>query len=477
MGRKNSQNTKNELDELIYKYESAKAEEKQIYLDGDQFADIADWYAKELRFEDAQEVIDYGLRIHPGNTSLFIEQAYLYLDMQKVSQAKRVADCITETYDTQVKMLKAEILLNEDKPEEAQHLINTIENVHEIETIVDIIYLYLDTGYPEAAEEWINKGKALYSEEEEFIAVLAEYLAGIQHPEEAIQYFNKLIDKEPYNSFYWTELAKCYFSIDNIEKTIEACDFALAANDKHGEAYLYRAHGYFYLHNLDDAIENYKKAIEYKALPPALGYIFMSMSYFTEKAWQEASECCDEVIRLFEKDGEADSPLLIETYNTQAIAAVKMGRYEEAHRICEKAKSIHPKSALIFLTEGKVYLAEKMEKKAEAEFKKAIEFNSNVVIWYMVGVAYTELDYIDKAKKYYEKAYKINPNYKDLPERLSLISIITNDLEGFLKYNKACKFPLEEEGLRSLMDGAEYKKEDELIKKVLEQLRENTKLY
>lgn len=41
MGRKNSQNTKNELDELIYKYESAKAEEKQIYLDGDQFADIA----------------------------------------------------------------------------------------------------------------------------------------------------------------------------------------------------------------------------------------------------------------------------------------------------------------------------------------------------------------------------------------------------------------------------------------------------
>src|SRR5699024_1943909 len=124
-------------------------------------------------------------------------QAYLYLDMQKVSQAKRVADCITETYDTQVKMLKAEILLNEDKPEEAQHLINTIENVHEIETIVDIIYLYLDTGYPEAAEEWINKGKALYSEEEEFIAVLAEYLAGIQHPEEAIQYFNKLIDKEP----------------------------------------------------------------------------------------------------------------------------------------------------------------------------------------------------------------------------------------------------------------------------------------
>ena len=47
MGRKNSPSDGQELDKLIEQYETAKAENHQIYLDGDQFADIADRYAFE----------------------------------------------------------------------------------------------------------------------------------------------------------------------------------------------------------------------------------------------------------------------------------------------------------------------------------------------------------------------------------------------------------------------------------------------
>lgn len=123
MGRKNSPSAKKELTEIIQRYEAAKAEKRQLYLDGDQLADIADWYATERKFNDAQEVINYGLQLHPGNTGLLIEQAFLYLDTQKLSKAKEVANSITETYDSEVKMLKAELLLNEGKLEEAQQLI------------------------------------------------------------------------------------------------------------------------------------------------------------------------------------------------------------------------------------------------------------------------------------------------------------------------------------------------------------------
>ena len=61
MGRKNSPSAKKELTEIIQRYEAAKAEKRQLYLDGDQLADIADWYATERKFNDAQEVINYGL--------------------------------------------------------------------------------------------------------------------------------------------------------------------------------------------------------------------------------------------------------------------------------------------------------------------------------------------------------------------------------------------------------------------------------
>ena len=111
MARKNNSSDKDqELNELIADYETAKKENKPLYLDGDQLADIADRYALSRRFDEAQEVISYGLELHPGHTDLMVEQAYLYLDTMKLQKAKNVAECITETYETEVKLLKAEIL-------------------------------------------------------------------------------------------------------------------------------------------------------------------------------------------------------------------------------------------------------------------------------------------------------------------------------------------------------------------------------
>ena len=152
MARKNSSSAKKELVELITNYEAAKADDRQLYLDGDQLADIADWYATERKFDEAQEVINYGLHLHPGSTDLLIEQAYLYLDTQKLQKAKTVAAAITEEYEPDVKMLKAELLLNEGNLEEAQGLLNSIEDADDLATITDIVYLFLDLGYPENAK-------------------------------------------------------------------------------------------------------------------------------------------------------------------------------------------------------------------------------------------------------------------------------------------------------------------------------------
>ena len=179
MGRKNSPSAKKQLATLITNYEEAKAENRQLYLDADQLADIADWYASERKFEEAQEVITYGLKIHPGNTALLIEQAYLYLDTQKLQKAKKVADSITEDFDSEVKLLKAELLLNGGKLEEAQWLLSTIADADELETIIDVVFLYLDMGYPDAAKEWLDRGKSRYAEDEEY---MDSRLSGIDPP-------------------------------------------------------------------------------------------------------------------------------------------------------------------------------------------------------------------------------------------------------------------------------------------------------
>ena len=251
---------------------------------------------------------------------MLTEQAYLYLDTQKLQKAKKVADSITEDFDPEVKLLKAELLLNEGKLEETQWLLSTIADADELGTIIDVVFLYLDMGYPDAAKEWLDRGKSRYAENEEYMALTADYLASTHQIESAIIYYNKLIDKSPFNSSYWMGLAKCYFIQEQIDKAIEACDFALAANDQCGEAYAYKAHCFFYLNNSNDAIENYQKAIDLKSIPPEIGYMFMGISYGNKEEWQKANGYYDKVIARFEEDGDKQSVLLIDTYTSKAFA-------------------------------------------------------------------------------------------------------------------------------------------------------------
>lgn len=476
MGRKNSPSDKKQIATLITNYEEAKAENRQLYLDADQLADIADWYASKRKFKEAQEAITYGLKIHPGNTALLIEQAYLYLNTQKLQKAKKAADSITEDFDSEVKLLKAELLLNEGKLEEAQWQLSTIEDPDELETIIDVVFLYLDMGYPDAAKEWLDRGKSRYAKDEEYMALTADYLASTQQVESAIIHYNKLIDKSPFNPSYWMGLVKCYFVQEQIDKAIEACDFALAADDRCGEAYAYKAHCFFYLNNSDDAIENYQKAIELKSIPPELGYMFMGISYGNKEEWQKADEYYNKVITRFEEKGNSLSVLLIDTYTSKAFALSHLGRYEEAHQLCEKAKEINPNEGLIYLTEGKLYLAEELEDEAALSFNQAIKINPSIDMWYMIAFAYSENNYLMEAQECFEKVYQMNPKHENVTEKLSVLSLIHGDIDNFFKYNLECEHPLKEDIILDLLNNPAHVEEDEIIlNEVLERMKKENK--
>ena len=476
MSRKNIPSEKEELEKLITNYEAAKAENRQLYLDGDQLADISDWYASRSKFEEAQEAVTYGLQLHPGNTDLLVEQAYLYLDTRNLQKAKQVLDSITEAYDPEVKMLKAELLLNEGQLEETRSLLATIEDADELGRICEVVYLYLEMGYPDMVKEWMEKGEKTYSETKEFMALQADYALATQQLDSAIKIYNQLLDIEPYNTPYWTGLAKCYFFQSKWSKAIEACDFALAADDQYGEAYAYKAHCFFYLNNSDDAIENYQKAIELKAIPPELGYMFMGISYGNKEEWQKADDYYDKVIERFEEDGDKQSILLIDTYTSKAFALSHLERYKEAHELCEKAKEINPNEGLIYLTEGKLYLAEELEDEAAISFEKAIEINPNIEMWYMIASAYSESDYLIEAKEYFEKVYQINPKYEDVTEKLSVLCLMHGEIDNFFKYNKECEHPLEEDMILDLLNSPEHREEDErTLKEVWERMKKENK--
>ena len=182
------------------------------------------------------------------------------------------------------------------------------------------------------------------------------------------------------------------------------------------------------------------------------------------------------MIERFEEDGDKQSILLIDTYTSKAFALSHLERYKEAHELCEKAKEINPNEGLIYLTEGKLYLAEELEDEAAISFEKAIEINPNIEMWYMIASAYSESDYLIEAKEYFEKVYQINPKYEDVTEKLSVLCLMHGEIDNFFKYNKECEHPLEEDMILDLLNSPEHREEDErTLKEVWERMKKENK--
>ena len=112
--------------ELVAQYEDALAQNRLPYLDPIEICDLANWYAVKEDFDKAQEVLKLGFSLHPNNTLILIEQAYLYLDLANIKEAKSVINCINDEYNPDVIILKGEILLNEGKLDEADKLFQSL---------------------------------------------------------------------------------------------------------------------------------------------------------------------------------------------------------------------------------------------------------------------------------------------------------------------------------------------------------------
>lgn len=327
-----------QLQEMAEQYEAAKAENRTIYLDADDLADLADWYAVHHKYAMATEVVEYGLGIHPDNTALLVEQAYLFLDTQHKEQAKDILERIAEE-SSEVKVLKANLLLGEGKEEEAEAILNSIDDKDDLANIVDVSYMYIDMGFPEKALTWLTRGLEKYAEEEAYLAVTGDcyYAQGLF--EKATFFFNKLIDKNPYSAPYWFGLARCYFDQQMFDKAIEACDYATVADDEFADAYLMKGHSFFQLGNEESAMENYLQAEKFHLVSHGFINTFIGLNKTSKGEWKEGYDYLEKAITAEDSHDFA----LPSLYANAALCLHKMGKKRKAHQYCKKHTTWHPK--------------------------------------------------------------------------------------------------------------------------------------
>ena len=447
-----------ELQELAEQYEAAKAENKPIYLDADDLADLADWYAMHGKSEQATEVVEYGLSLHPDSTPLLVEQAYLFMDAQNREQAKLVIERISEDYSSEVKVLKANILLGEGKIDEAEQLLDTIEDKEELANIIDVSYMYIDMGYPVKALPWLAGGSERYAEDEAYLAVTADcfHAQGLNQKAEAL--YNKLIDKNPYSAPYWFGLARCYFEQQLFDKAIDACDYAIVADEEFAEAYIMKGHAFYQLGNEESALENYTLAEKYKAINPDFLQMFIGLNEISKGHWEEGYRHLESAIQ----SKDTDSTILPSLYAHAGNCLYKLGKKRKAGQYFKKSHEIDPEDVDSYLIEGRMYMEDGDFDKAVKKWALALERAPYADTWNEIGIYSMELGQLNHARMAFEHVKELESDFENINEKLASLYLLLKDKENFQKYNQLCKRPFQLEDLKKIEEMLESEDKEEL---------------
>ena len=429
--------------ELVAQYEEALAQNIHPYLDPLEICDLANWYAVSEDFEKAQEVLKLGFSLHPDNTTILIEQAYLYLDLSNIKEAKSVCYCINDDYNPDVIILKGEILLNEGKLDEADNIFLSLteDELNKFEVLQNIAQLYRGMGYPDYAIKWLKSKEDLFKEKEQFIALMAEYYRfSNDNVENAIEYYNQLIDINPYNADYWNGLANTYLRLEKFDAALDSIDFALVADSTSGDAYQIRANVLCAIDDMEGATEAYKKAIEYGGVLPAYGYTFMGVTYNSSKEWDKAIESFHKALDTINTNPHYDG-LLAEIYNNLCISLCNLGNLDEANEMSDMNCKMNPENPFILITDGRIKMHQDDMKAAVKSWDKACALLPELDIYLQISDILIESGHYKYAFEYLERALTVSPNYPKLYNRLALVCILNKDPESFCKYNSLASPP------------------------------------
>lgn len=447
-----------ELQELAEHYETARENNEPFYADADDLADLADWYAVHNKVQQAHEAVEYGLNLHPDNTALLVQQAYLFMDSHNKDKAREVADRISDDYSSEVKVLKASLMLSEGKIDDAEQLLDTIEDKENLANIIEVAYMYLDMGYPEKSMEWLNRGFGKYDENEAFTAVTADcyYAQGLI--EEAASFYNKLIDKDPYSAPYWFGLARCYFDQQMFDKAIEACDYSIVADEEFADAYMMRGHAFYQLGNEKSAYDNYVQAEKHHALSSDFLHMFMGLSKLSTNQWEEAYSHLEQALEAQEEN----SPIMPSLYAHAALCLFKLGKKRKASQYFKKAHELGPEEVDPYLLEGRALMENGNYEKAVKKWAQALKIAPYADTWNEIGMYSMEMGQLSYAKLAFERVKEMEPDFEKINERLSSLYVLLRDKENFTKYNQLCKNPLDVEELKRIEQALEGENKDEL---------------
>lgn len=427
-----------EFREILDDYEQTVKSGQPLFMDADDLADIADYYQMNGRYDEARQAIDIAAEKDPHALGVLNYQIHDALQNGELDKAQELLDCIMERESPEYVYNRAEILIAQDKVEDADLFLR--EKLQEVpadeyqDYVLDVANLYTDLGLNDKAMEWMMRANQENSED--FKELMARTLFGLGKYDDSERIFNELIDQDPFQKRYWHALASAQYMKEDYNASISSSEYAIAIDPEDPEGVIAKANALFRLENYEEALKYYER---YSKLAPEdeFGLLHQGTCLINLARYDEALQRLHNAAET----APADSELLPDIYQELAFTYSEKHEVDKALHYIDLTDDLDCDHDDMFVIRGHILLRNDYLEEAEKMFRKALQQSDNDPhIMMRILVSLYDNKYVESTYIMFKKLFSaVDDNWVDGYAYMALCCWDTGRTEEFLHYlEKAC---------------------------------------
>jgi len=421
---------KNDITQLIERYEEMLNGDAQLFFDSHEFEDIADHYIDKGLLGEAMGSMDFAFKQYPFSANFLIKKAQILTILERLPEAVTILE-VAETLEPgnpDLHIAKGSILSKKRKHQKALKHFNKAQSLSDNPTDVYpfIAFEYQCLGKFQDAIKYLTTFLELEPEDDIAIFNIAYCFERLDAYNDAIEFFKNLIDKVPYCEITWYQLGLFYNKTKDYKQAVWALDYAILIDECFTAGYHEKARSLTQMGKTKEAINTYLLTF---AFEDATGYTYLKIGL----CYKELS-MHKQAIRYFTKACHED-PQLSEAWMEIGLCYDASGSTEEGLHYIKKAIDLNPDDLEYLYIQTKIYKKTGLNAEADLGYQKLIELGcDSPTIWMEYANLMREINETKDAINLLKQGIKHNKNHVDLLFRLGAYLFLDGQVNYAGKY-------------------------------------------
>jgi tetratricopeptide (TPR) repeat protein len=392
------------------------------FFDLTEFEEIIIHYIDIGKHSLAKKAVKLGLEQHPDSIDLKLLEIEICVFEDKLELAKKLlrqVEILAPNND-EVFIQRATIISKEGKHKEAienlQKALTLTDDKEDIWSLLGMEYLYLDDfenarlSFTNCIDEDLQDYSSLYN-------VVYCFDMEDKH-QEAIDFLNQYIDKNPYCEVAWHQIGRQYSVLKRHKEALTAYDFSVVIDELFVGGYLEKAKTLEVLGAYQEAIDNYLITLE---LDDATAFAFVRIGECYQRLGNE-----DAAVSYYKKAVHED-PLLAKGWLFLMNIYFDQKNYEKAGYYISKALRIDESDVLYWRRYAEIKLKLSFFEEAIKGFEMCLSLgDEDINTCIALADVLTFIGEFNRALHILYKGQKIHKNFAEIEYRFAGLFLIVN---------------------------------------------------